>query len=83
MTTIFGQITKKQFLLPLGALIFGGSTILGFAIQALAVNVPAGPIWSNDDAKRVCPAVCTAAGGTWNGQWTTVVAGQSSVCGCD
>jgi hypothetical protein len=83
MTTVFEQITKKKFLLPLGSFIIGGSIILGFANQALAVDVPAGPIWSNDDAKRVCPAVCTAAGGTWNGQWTTVIEGKSSVCGCD
>ena len=50
---------------------------------APAVDVPAGPIWNNDDAKVKCPAVCTAAGGRWNGNWRTVIPNQSSVCGCD
>jgi hypothetical protein len=49
----------------------------------VAVDVPAGPIWNNDHAKQVCPAVCTAAGGHWNGNWRTVIWGKSSVCGCD
>jgi hypothetical protein len=46
------------------------------------MDVPAGPIWSNDDAKAKCPAICASYGGTWNGQWTTVVAGKMSVAGC-
>lgn len=46
------------------------------------VDVPVGPIWNNDDAKVKCPIVCAAHLGTWNGQWTTVVEGQMSVCGC-
>jgi hypothetical protein len=48
-----------------------------------SVDVPAGPIWSNNDAQLICPAVCTAAGGTWSGQWTTTIPGQMSVCGCN
>jgi hypothetical protein len=64
MSTLSGQIMKKKFLLSLGALVIGGSTILSLCSQVLAVNVPAGPIWSNEDAKRVCPAVCTASDGT-------------------
>jgi Mannan-binding protein len=47
------------------------------------VDVPAGPIWNNDDARTKCPAVCTAAGGSWNGHWRTVIPGRSSVCGCN
>lgn len=46
------------------------------------IDIPAGPIWNNDDAKEKCPIVCAAAGGEWNGQWTTVVQGEMSVCGC-
>jgi hypothetical protein len=46
------------------------------------MDVPAGPIWSNDDAKAKCPAICASYGGTWNGQWRTVVSGKLSVAGC-
>ena len=46
------------------------------------MDVPAGPIWSNDDAKVKCPAICASYGGAWNGQWRTVVAGKMSVAGC-
>jgi Mannan-binding protein len=48
-----------------------------------SVDVPAGPIWSNNDAQIICPAVCTAVGRTWHGQWVTTIPGQMSVCGCD
>lgn len=46
------------------------------------MDVLAGPIWNNDDAKVKCPVVCASYGGEWNGQWTTVVTGKMSVCGC-
>lgn len=46
------------------------------------IDVPAGPIYDNDDAQVKCPIVCASAGGTWNGHWTTVVEGEMSVCGC-
>jgi hypothetical protein len=45
------------------------------------VDVPAGPIASNDNAQTVCPIVAAAHGGKWNGQWNTVVPGKMSVCG--
>lgn len=45
-------------------------------------DVNAGPIWNNDDAKAKCPGVCQATKGVWNGNWTTTVPGQMSVCGC-
>jgi FtsP/CotA-like multicopper oxidase with cupredoxin domain len=44
---------------------------------------PAGPIWSNTDAQAKCPRACQAGNGTWNGQWTTTIFGQLSVCGCE
>lgn len=40
----------------------------------------AGPIWSNDNAKEVCPGVASKAGGSWTGGWWTTVAGEMSVC---
>jgi len=43
------------------------------------VNIPAGPIWNNDDAKTKGPIVAAANGGTFTGQWTTVVEGVMSV----
>jgi Mannan-binding protein len=46
------------------------------------MDVPAGPLWSNEDAKTKCPAICASYGGTWNGQWKTVVEGKMSVAGC-
>lgn len=45
-------------------------------------NVPAGPIADQSAAGQVCPQVCGGAG-NWNGNWTTLVAGSASVCGCN
>lgn len=45
-------------------------------------NVLAGPIWSDEDAKTKCPVVCASYGGTWNGEWHTIVEGVMSVCSC-
>jgi hypothetical protein len=47
-----------------------------------SIDVNAGPIWSNQDAKTKCPATCANVNLKWNGQWTTTVPGQMSVCGC-
>jgi len=46
------------------------------------MDVPAGTIGSEDDAKEKCPAVCASYGGRWNGQWKTVIEGKLSVAGC-
>jgi FtsP/CotA-like multicopper oxidase with cupredoxin domain len=52
------------------------------------MDFPAGPIWNNDDAQQKCPKVCAAVKSdpprawTWNGNWTTTVPGEQSVCGC-
>jgi hypothetical protein len=50
----------------------------------LTIDVLAGPIWNQDDAKEKCPIVCASYGGEWNGQWTTPdeTFGKMSVCGC-
>lgn len=56
-----------------------------FALPAVSTtpqDVNAGPIFNNQDAQQKCPGVCTNASATWNGQWTTTVPGQMSVCGC-
>ncbi len=64
-----------KFALRLG---FVGAMLLtaGSALGA-TVNMDAGPIWNNDDAKAKCPAACKV---TWNGQWWTTVQGVMSVC---
>ncbi|WP_420130560.1 mannan-binding lectin [Longimicrobium sp.] len=41
--------------------------------SSFTVSIPAGPIWSNDDAQTKAPIVAAAHGGKWNGQWRTVV----------
>lgn len=41
-----------------------------------------GPIWNNDHAPQVCPAVCSNIGGQWTGNWHTVIWGERSVCEC-
>ena len=47
------------------------------------LDVPAGPIWNQQDAEKKCPIICAAHLGTWIGQWKTVVNGEMSVCGCE
>ncbi len=51
--------------------------------NSFTVNVAAGPIFSNDDAKTKAPIAAAAHGGKWNGQWTTVVEGVMSVVGVE
>jgi hypothetical protein len=42
--------------------------------------VIAGPIWSNDEAQTLCPAIAASYQGKWTGQWKTVIEGVMSVC---
>ena len=48
------------------------------------LDVPAGPIWNQQDAEKKCPIICAAHLGTWNGQWHTLEEtwGKMSVCQC-
>jgi hypothetical protein len=62
---------------PLGVLFTVGVN------SASALDVNAGPILSNEQAKSKCPVAAAAVGGTWNGQWRTIVPGKMSVCGVD
>jgi hypothetical protein len=51
--------------------------------QERVLDIPAeGPLLSNDDATAKSPAICADVGGTWNGNWHTVVEGQYSVVSC-
>ena len=48
-------------------------------MSTIKVNIPAGPIWSNDEAQQIGPIIAAAHQGKFTGQWTTVVEGQMSV----
>lgn len=43
------------------------------------VNIPAGPLWNNDDTKEKAPKVAAAHLGKWTGNWNTVVESEMSV----
>ena len=43
------------------------------------VNIPAGPLWNDEDAKEKAPKVAAAHNGKWTGQWNTVVPSEMSV----
>lgn len=46
--------------------------------SARAVN--AGPIWNQNHANQVCPAIAASQGAQWTGEWWTTVQGEMSVC---
>jgi len=48
-------------------------------MSTFKVNIPAGPLWSNDDAQAKGPRIAAAHQGKFTGQWTTVVESQMSV----
>ncbi len=50
--------------------------------DVFTVDVPAGPIWNNEDAQEKGPVVAASYNGQWNGQWKTIVEGSMSVIGC-
>lgn len=75
------MIATKKFLLSLGVAIISGSSILGFATQAFALPIKAGPIWNNQDAKEKCPIATSIYNVKWNGTWRTTEPGKMSVCG--
>lgn len=43
------------------------------------VNIPAGPLWSNDEAQAIGPKIAAAHQGEFTGQWSTVVESEMSV----
>lgn len=45
-------------------------------------DVLAGPIFSNGEAKIACAALCDRLGGSWTGNWRTIISGAESVCAC-
>ncbi len=47
--------------------------------SAFTTDVPAGPIWSNDEAQKIGPSIAASYGATFTGQWRTIVEGVMSV----
>lgn len=47
------------------------------------INIPAGPLWSNDEAQKIGPTIATAHQAKFTGQWNTVVPSQMSVIEVD
>ncbi len=48
-------------------------------MSTFKVTIPAGPLWSDEDAKAKAPIIATAHQGKWTGVWNTVVPSQMSV----
>ena len=48
-------------------------------MSTFKINIPAGPIWSNDEAQQLGPRIAAAHQGKFTGQWSTVVESQMSV----
>jgi ribosome modulation factor len=71
---------KKKLLQSLGLVLISSSAIFGFATQASAREIKAGPIWSNADAQTKCPAAAAAVNREWSGEWRTTIQGRESVC---
>ncbi|TRU01891.1 MAG: lectin MVL [Microcystis aeruginosa Ma_AC_P_19900807_S300] len=42
-------------------------------------DVLAGPLWSNDEAQKLCPQIAASYGAEFTGQWRTIVEGVMSV----
>ncbi|GAB7036477.1 MULTISPECIES: mannan-binding lectin [Catenuloplanes] len=51
-------------------------------VDEYTTDVPAGPLWNNDDARAKCPHICASFGGEWTGNWRTVIWGKLSVAEC-
>ena len=49
-------------------------------VQMPARTVEAGPIWNQEHAEQVCPAIALSHGAEWTGHWWTTVWNEMSVC---
>ena len=73
ITTIPGRMSVVECELP-----FPQAGEVSFKL-----DVPAGPLWNDQDAKEKCEAICASYGGKWTGKWVTIVPGKMSVCECE
>lgn len=67
----------------MGTVVIGCSASFAVSSQAFALDIKAGPIMNNDEAKVKCPVAAQVYGVEWNGQWKTTETGKMSVCGTD
>ncbi|MBR9826964.1 MAG: lectin MVL [Alphaproteobacteria bacterium] len=58
----------------------GEMSVCGIEFPAQETAVEVGPIWNQDHAELVCPAVAHALRGRWTGHWWTTISGEMSVC---
>jgi len=47
-----------------------------------AFDFEAGPIWNNEHAQEICPAICDDENLAWDGNWRTTIWEEMSVCTC-
>jgi hypothetical protein len=52
-------------------------------MSTYTIDIPAGPLWNDEDAKQKAPRIAAAHQGKWNGQWNTVVPSEMSVVGVE
>ncbi|WP_315980081.1 mannan-binding protein [Aliamphritea spongicola] len=45
----------------------------------LVTTVPAGPLWSDDEAQEIGPVLAASYGAEFTGRWESVVQGQMSI----
>lgn len=83
MSTNFKPSKIEKFWLSIGTVVIGCSASFAVSSPAFALDIKAGPIWNNDDAKVKCPVAVEVYDVEWNGQWKTTVEGEMSVCGTD
>lgn len=43
------------------------------------LDMPAGPLFSNDEAQKIGPTLAASYGGKFTGQWRTIIQGKMSV----
>lgn len=48
-------------------------------MSTFKVNIPAGPLWSNDEAQKVGKYIAASYGAEFTGQWSTITEGVMSV----
>lgn len=48
-------------------------------MSTFKVNIPAGPLWSDEEAQQLGPLIAAAHQGRFTGQWSTVVPNEMSV----
>jgi mRNA-degrading endonuclease RelE of RelBE toxin-antitoxin system len=75
-------MNTNKTLLSLGSILVCSFSAIGFANQASAKEVNAGPLYDQADANARCPRVCRSVNCKWTGHWRTTVTNAASLCSC-